>query len=126
MRYTHRACPAVARFPPEAGGVIVGNLTALSGFYAIITNTEKKKESKSNFAYALRQSLDNLFLPIITDWNYTYYFHPGFLPEYPENSPITAEWIVKQIRPWIQEITPENRVLLCTIAYNTLKLKVDS
>lgn len=97
VSYCTKNCPEIAHFA-NGGGCVVISMSMFSSFYSILTNTTKRKLSRSNFTYACSQNLHNHFVLIERGISNYWFYHPYFLPEYP--GPLTRWLVANLVFPW--------------------------
>lgn len=105
--YCHEYAPSIAAFS-SVGGCYIRDMYTFSMMYSILTNTEKKKPSKSDFGYTCRQNLQNHFLLIYSNNGNYFFHHPFVLPSY-RGFPLDRDIVREKILPWKRSLSKEEQ-----------------
>lgn len=98
--------PHIAQFAPF-GGCFIFDIMNFSLMYSMLTNTEKKKPSKSNFGYTCRQNLHNHFILVMTEKETYYFYHEHFREQYRSIGKPNYTYMKNVMLPWKRSLNTE-------------------
>lgn len=107
ISYCHEHEPSIARFS-SVGGCYINDMYTFSLLYSMLTNTEKKKPSKSDFGYTCRQNLQNHFLLVHSNNGSYFFHHPHVLPSY-RGFPLEKDMVREKLLPWKRSLSKEEQ-----------------